>query len=220
MMASQAASDRPRDAPPPPPPASASLRGGVALPPSQAKLQQSFDHGIWYLLSLWPALHVACQNSWGGPESQDKKDWFAGAVSDLFASRPETDHDDLVMFLLQVMQDEFECRVEDDSEEEVARSVMALRKRLFEDGDMGAFREVEQRWRSRGQMKVDVRVVEGDDDDDEEWEGFDEEDEDGDISMEAAEDIVPNLVPTLKNHKPEPEVDEEGFTKVVSKKKR
>ena len=211
-IASQAAPSGPMPAP----------GGGVAVRPTQEKLQQAFDHGIWYILSLWPALHVACQNNWGGPDSSDKKDWFAGSVSDLFAQRSDTDHEDLVEFLLQIMQDEFDCNVEDDSEEEVASNILVLRRRLVEDGDLSVVREVEQRWRNRGQKKVEVQVIDNEaeevDDDDVEWEGF--EDEDGDVEMTAAEDIVPDLVPALKKEKPEPEVDEDGFTKVVSKKKR
>lgn len=205
-MASQAASSGPTPA----------ASAGVALPPTPAKLQQSFDNGIWYLLSLWPALHVACQNNWGGPDSSDKKDWFAGAVSDLFTQRPDTDHDDLVLFLLQVMQDEFDCNVEDDSEEEIARSILGLRKRLAEDKDLNAFKEVEQRWKNRGQMKANIQII------DNEAEGNDEDwdDEDEDVDMEEAGEVIPDLVPALQKEKVEPEVDDEGFTKVVSKKKR
>ena len=210
-MASQAASSGPVPA----------AGGGVQLPPTPEKLQQAFDNGIWYLLSLWPALHVAVQDNWGGPSSADKKDWFAGAVSDLFVQRPDTDHDDLVMFLLQVMQDEFECNVEDDSEEEVAGRILALRKRVLEDGDVGAWRELEGRWRNRGQIKTNIQIVDNEAEvDSDDWDDDDEEDEDGDVNMDAAQDIVPDLVPALKKEKREPDVDDEGFTKVVSKKKR
>ena len=40
--------------------------------------------------------------------------------------------------------------------------------------------------------------------------------------MLAAEELVPDLVPVLKKEreKVEPEVDEEGFTKVTGRKKR
>lgn len=196
--------------------------GGVALPPTPQRLQQAFEAGIWYHLSLWSALHIACQNNWGGPNSSDKRDWFAGAVSDLFTETQtkdgrSVDHEYLVAFLLQIMQDEFDTTVEDDSEEKVAEGILGLRKRLFEDQDMSAIRELEQRWRNRGQMKVNIQVVDNGDDevDDEEWEGFDE---DGDVDM-ADDNDAPALVPApVKQEKQAPEVDEEGFTKVVSKK--
>jgi pre-rRNA-processing protein TSR2 len=184
-------------------------------------LQHTFELGIWYTLALWPALHVAVQDNWGGPDSSDKRDWFAGAVSDLIIQRPDTDHDDLILFLLQVMQDEFDCNVEDDSEEEVARNILALRKRVFEDLDLSALSELETRWKNRGQIKTNIQIIDGEveGEEDEEWDGF-EEDEDGDVNMAAAEEIVPDLVPVLKKERPEPEVDEDGFTKVVGKKKR
>jgi len=201
----------------------------TADPPSPALLQQSLDNGIWYTLSLWPALHLAIQNSWGGPETSDKRDWFAGAVSELLSSRPDTDAEELEVFLLQVMQDEFEVNVEDDSEVDVARTVLRLKQSLSGEGRweggsreerMSVLKEVEGRWRERGRMKMDVRVVEedGEEDEDEEWEGLDE---DGDVDMDAAGEFVPEPTPGLaKKEKIEPAVDEEGFTKVVGKKKR
>ena len=200
------------------PPSTPTLPNGSITP---EKLQHTFELAIWYTLALWPALHVAVQDNWGGPDSSDKRDWFAGAVADLIVQRPETDQDDLVVFLLQVMQDEFDCNVEDDSEEEVARNILALRKRVFEDRDLAALSELETRWKNRGQIKTNIQIIDGEvegDEDEEEWDGF-EEDEDGDVNMTAAEEIVPDLVPVLKE-KPQPEVDEDGFTKVVGKKKR
>ena len=183
---------------------------------TQSQLQTAFDHGTWYLLSLWPALQVACQNNWGGPDCDDKRDWFAGAISDLFTERPETDFEDLVEVLLQVMQDEFDTRVEDDSEEEIARTILVLRKRLFEDQDLAAFQEVEQRWRNRGRMKADVKVVDGEvevNEDDDDWDGFDDEEED--VQMGG---VALNPPPAGKKEKVEPEVDEDGFTKVVKRR--
>ncbi|KAH9834355.1 pre-rrna-processing protein tsr2 [Teratosphaeria destructans] len=191
--------------------------GGVPLAPTPDQLQQSFDYGIWYALSLWPALHVAVQNAWGGPDTADKKDWFAGAVSDLFTSRPDTDAEDLEIFLLQIMQDEFDCNVEDESECEVARTILRLKKSLAEDRSLEGFRELEHRWRNRGQMKVDVKVVETnqevDDDDEEAW------NEAGDVDMGVREDGVPNLVPVQPRREREaPEIDEDGFEKVKRKR--
>lgn len=177
------------------------------------RLQQLFDYSIWYTLSLWPALHVACQNSWGGEATQDKKDWFAGAVSEIFTSDPDTDQDDLEVFLLQIMQDEFDCNVEDDSELEVAGRIVGIKKQLMEGNVTGA-KDVEQRYKNRGQLKMNIQVIDNEaneDIDEEEWNGFDDE--------EMGE--APSLVPSIPvREKVEPEVDDDGFTKVVSKKKR
>lgn len=208
-MSSQASNTGPTPAPVP--------SGGVALPIPPQDRQAYFDNSIWYTLALWPALTVAVQNSFGGPDSADKRDWFAGAVSDLFTTHPHTDHDDLVVFLLQVMQDEFDVNVEDDSEEEVAGRIVGLRKKVLGEGDMGVFKELEGRWKSKGKMKIDIEVIEGENaGDDVDW--SDEED----VEMEGMdEDRAPQLVEVKeKKEKVLPQIDEDGFETVVSKKKR
>jgi len=177
--------------------------------------QSQFDTGIWYALSLWPALSVAVANNWGGPTSSDKRDWFAGAISEIFTERPETDTLDLESILLQVMQDEFDVNVEDESEVPVAAEIMRLRTQIFTMGDTSGLEEVRQRFERRGGKVERVNVVENraeDDDNDDDDDDGDEEDED--VEMGDA----PQLVPVKE--KPEPEVDEDGFTKVISKKKR
>ncbi|WPH02788.1 Pre-rRNA-processing protein TSR2-domain-containing protein [Acrodontium crateriforme] len=179
------------------------------LTPEQ--LSDALDHGIWYAISLWPALNIACANNWGGPNTSDKRDWFAGAVSELLTTEPDTDSEDLEVFLLQVMEDEFDLRVEDETECEVARNILLLRQALIE-GDLEFGKSLEQRWKNRGQLKTDIVVA---DQTDREVEGdIDEDDED--VEMDEA----PTLVPAAPREKPQPEIDEDGFERVISKKKR
>ncbi|KAF2725032.1 hypothetical protein K431DRAFT_194278, partial [Polychaeton citri CBS 116435] len=182
--------------------------------PSPEKLQQLFDNGIWYTISLWDALHTAIQNGWGGEDSLEKKDWFAGVISELFTQRRDTDQEDVECVLLQIMQDEFDCNVEDESEVEIAKTIMGLRKSLM-DRDMAPSMEMEKRWKNRGQLKSDIQdggeIIEEVDDDD--WDGGD-----GDVEMDEE---PPKLVPVVERPaRPEPEVDDDGFTKVAGKKKR
>lgn len=186
------------------------------------QLQTGFENSVWYLLSLWHPLHVAVTNAWGGPTSEDKRDWFAGHVAEHMTSLPadpallnSTDAEDLECILLQIMQDEFDCNVEDESEIAVARDIFVVRKRMLEERSLDAARGVEERWRNRGMMKgsVAVREIEPEegDEDAEEWEGPQEDQEMGE---------APQLVPVQPKEKVLPEVDEDGFTKVPSKKKR
>ena len=49
-----------------------------------ATCQANFEQGVAFALHLWPALTLSVQNNWGGADSADKRDWFAGAVVDLF----------------------------------------------------------------------------------------------------------------------------------------
>ncbi|KAL9633307.1 MAG: hypothetical protein Q9204_003453 [Flavoplaca sp. TL-2023a] len=199
--------------------------GGVILPPSQEKMLQKFDLSIALTLSTWPALTLSVQNSWGGPNSAEKRDWFAGAISELFSSTPNADTvvdvEYLEEFLLQVMNDEFEVNVEDGSGEEVAAKIVGLRK-LCGRGDFELVDEMLGRWRERqargGERVSFQRMQEGDDDEDEEEDSDDDEDEevdDEDVEMDDA----PELVKAPKE-KIVPKVDEEGFTEVVGKKRR
>lgn len=195
-------------------PASSGTQAVASGPATVEQLQTAFDNSIWYLLSLWQPLHIAVQNAWGGPDSADKRDWFAGAVSDLLTTRPETDQEDLELFLLQIMGDEFECNVEDESEVVVAGDILKVRSRMMETRSLQAAVEVEQRWKNRGNMKTDKVVVQevNQDADEEEFEGFDDDED-----MDEAPALV--SAPKVPKEKPIPEVDDDGFTKVSGKKR-
>lgn len=157
------------------------------------------------------------QNQWGGPDSSDKRDWFAGAVADLFSSRLDTDIEDVETVLLQVMLDEFEVNVDDGSAFEVAEQVMRLRNDCGK-GDFAEVAKLKQGWEKKGKAGKDVvfkKVERGEDEDDTDWDSDDLEDEDEDGDVEMAE--APSQQP---KEKAVPEVDEDGFTKVASRKKR
>ncbi|KAF2097763.1 hypothetical protein NA57DRAFT_56946 [Rhizodiscina lignyota] len=189
----------------------------------------NFTLAVSLLLVTWPALSLAVANSWGGPDSADKRDWLGGAIIDLFESAPGTDVEDVEDVLLQVMQDEFEVNLEDGSEVGVAKGIMKAREQCAR-GDFTEIKEMERVWRERkGPVPKPMEVIENvhdgeeiDDDEDYEDDDEDEDEDDGDVRMGDAEALVPDLVPVLKERakKPEPEVDEDGFTKVVGKKKR
>ncbi|KAB2571233.1 putative pre-rrna processing protein [Lasiodiplodia theobromae] len=180
---------------------------------------ERFGHGIWFALQAWPALTVAIQSQFGGPDGADKRDWLAGAITEIFENDPETDQLDIETVLLQVMEDEFEVRLEDDSEVAVAATIVKIKNEIsnnvFETVDA-----MEHRWRKRrgkGPNLANVEVVQegtqdasGSDDDDDDYE------DDDDMDMGEA----PQLVPAPPKEKVEPEVDEDGFTKVVGKKRR
>jgi len=156
------------------------------------------------------------QNQWGGPDSSDKRDWLAGQISDLFASTPTTDAEDVEVMLLQVLEDEFGVRCEDETEVTVAREIMAIRKEVGE-GSTETVDRLQKKWEQRKGKEVNTGKVNVEDGEQEgEWDSVDEESDEDDEDAEMGD--APALVPAKP--KPEPEVDEEGFTKVVGKKKR
>lgn len=112
------------------------------------------------------------------------------------------------------MQDEFDLNVEDESEVPVAEEIMKLRKETSE-GDVSGVEAIKKRWEERGgKIPQNLQVVEHKDDDDDDDESSEEESDDEDVEMG---DAAPAPAPRQKQ---EPEIDDDGFTKVVGKKKR
>lgn len=192
--------------------------------------QSNFEQGVVYALHLWPALTLAVQNNWGGPDSADKRDWFAGAIVDLFpeiSDEPPTKNtkvieepelEDVETVLLQVMVDEFEVNVDDDSGLEVAGQIFLARTGCV-NGEFGEVEKLRTRWLNKKGGKVDQMFKKAEDaDQDTDWESDSEDDEDDEGGADVEMDDAPALVSAPKE-KPQPEVDEDGFTKVTRKKR-
>lgn len=92
---------------------------GNAHQPAVAQLSSQvtakWELGVSLILDNWDVLTEAVNNLWGGEDSSGKRDWLAGAIVEMFIGQPETDEDDIEFTLLEVMQDEFSVRLEDDS---------------------------------------------------------------------------------------------------------
>ncbi|KAL9055793.1 MAG: hypothetical protein Q9162_003327 [Coniocarpon cinnabarinum] len=211
--------------------------------PTQTFLTQAHTHltlSIALLLSSWPPLALAISESWGGPDSAAKKDWLCGVLSDLFEpppapkspanSRPPlpppaVDQEDVETLLLQVMQDEFDVRLEDDSEVDLARDILTWCARCYnlEEGERwwSEIRAWYARWeekQKRGKEKV-VGIVRGQrEGGEDESSSEDEDEEDGGVSVNGDVEMVD--VPNEGRSRRVEEVDEEGFTKVVKRGKR
>ena len=168
------------------------------------------------MLADWAALSLAVQNSWGGPDSSEKRDWFAGAVSELMESTPDADAHYLEEFLMQVMNHEFEVNVEDASGEEIAERILRLKMKI-NTGDFHILDQMLADWeQTKGKGKGTATIAQGKSENQE----VDSEDEDSQISED--EDETMGEAPPLVNvkQKVEPEVDDDGFTKVVRNKYR
>jgi pre-rRNA-processing protein TSR2 len=183
---------------------------------AQEPLQAKFDLGIWHTLFNWADLTAAVQNQWGGPDSSEKRDWLAGQISELFANEPATDSEDVEIMLMQVLEDEFGVRLEDETEVAVARDIMFIRKEVQE-GRTDTVDKLHRKWEARKGKEVDTGSVQVKETSQEvEWDSVDEESDEDDVEMADA----PAPVSARSEPKPEPEVDEDGFTKVMGKKKR
>ncbi|KAI0031541.1 Pre-rRNA-processing protein TSR2-domain-containing protein [Vararia minispora EC-137] len=178
-----------------------------------------FARGVIARLALWPALRAAVDNSWGGSASAQKRTWLASELVDAFeASVPpgnaeQPDEEYVELNLLQAMEDEFDVVIEDDSVEPLARDIVALWA-AARSGNEALVLEWEAKAEKMRGKRMDVNVQEvvdetGDGEDSEDW----EDEDDGEADSE-----VPQLVERAI-HKPEPIVDEDGFTLVQGKGK-
>jgi pre-rRNA-processing protein TSR2 len=181
------------------------------------KCEAQFELGVTLSLFFWPSLSLAVVNNWGGPDSKDKREWFAQTTIDLLEETPDADGEWIETFLLQVMLDEFEVNVDDESGYEVAEQILRLRR----DCNKGDFREVEsmkERWDRKGGKSEDVgklfekRERNEDEDETDGSEDDSDDEEDQDVDMDEAPPLVKVKEPMV------PEVDD-GFTKVTKKKR-
>ncbi|KAF3936757.1 hypothetical protein ABW19_dt0202344 [Dactylella cylindrospora] len=178
----------------------------IVLTPAQTG---PFENGMTILLNTWPALSLAVEQEFGGPDSADKRDWMCGAVADLFTSTPATDAEDLESFLLQILEDEFETALEDDSAYIVSQRILLLRQQCSSN-DFSGVETLQGIWARIGKNKAKVQVVREDSDSDDEEEGEDE--------MDVDMDEAPQLVAVKE--RVEKVVDEDGFELVQKKGKR
>ncbi|KAG4032901.1 hypothetical protein MFRU_006g03590 [Monilinia fructicola] len=203
--------------------ASTQSNGGNGVYSPELRLHH-FHRSITLSLFLWPSLTLAVTSSWGGPASSSKREWFAGTLIDLLSDAANHDVDAawIEELLLQVMEDEFDVVVDDGSAAEVAAGIVRCRAECERGawGDDGSlcFR-LERRWAETGGKGAGLRGFskgedqEDTDGDEESGEEEEEEDGDGDVDMDEAPQLVRVKEPVV------PEVDEDGFTKVVKKRR-
>ncbi|RDW85669.1 hypothetical protein BP5796_03994 [Coleophoma crateriformis] len=188
---------------------------GQVAGPLPESAQAQFELGVSLLLNFWPALSLAVSSNWGagnGATASEKRDWFAGAIVELFDNDPETDSVDVETVLLQVMLDEFEVNVDDDSGYEIAEEILRIRTQCAK-GDYKEVQRLRERWVS-GKGKAPSGMFKDAGEEDNETDGSEDDESDDDVEMGEA----PQLVERAPKVKSVPEVDEDGFTKVTKKR--
>lgn len=179
-----------------------------------AQCQAQFELGTTLTLFTWPSLSLAVTNNWGGPDSSSKREWFASQTIDLLNENPDADVEWLEVFLLNVMLDEFEVNVDDESGFDVAEQILRIKTKCMR-GDFGEVGQLKEKWdvRSGGEDLGKVFEKRERNEEDDETSGSDDENGDMDVNMDEAPALVKVKEPDV------PEVDEDGFTKVAKKKR-
>lgn len=177
---------------------------------SNEKQQAKFELGVCMAVYKWDELKTAVDNSWGGPNSGEKRDWLSGVVIELFDEKV-VDVQLIEETLLYAMVDEFDTEVDNDLALVVADRVM----RFYREASLGKYENIDalySQWQQKQQQKNTVVVATdpnnpSDEDDDEE---------------EAEEEEAPRLVEdSMDVDEPQgPVVDDDGFELVQKGRRR
>ncbi|KAI8639377.1 Pre-rRNA-processing protein TSR2-domain-containing protein [Parasitella parasitica] len=101
----------------------------------------AFEEGTSYIFHNWTALKLAVEQDWGGVESVEKREWFIDTIVDHFGKLgKKLDIEEVEDILYQIMTDEFNVTLEDDSPYLVAKHLVSL----YEQCVKGDFKEVER----------------------------------------------------------------------------
>jgi pre-rRNA-processing protein TSR2 len=190
--------------------------------PTSAQIAAKIDLLISVTLHSWPNLTIAIQHDPDSALAKDKRDFLAGAISDLLSTNQISEAEDIEDVLVQFLYDEFEITVDDKdySPWEASLRIMTGREKILQ-GDFSQVDQWYEEWVEKqrtGSGRIAVERVDDDDAQETDWDEEDGEDEDErkDVEMDEA----PQLVEKPKREKLEPEVDEDGFTKVTGRRKK
>ncbi|AOW05456.1 Pre-rRNA-processing protein TSR2-domain-containing protein [Yarrowia lipolytica] len=175
-----------------------------------SQVQARFELGVCMALYNWTDLTTAVDNSWGGSDSEEKREWLVGNIVELFEESTVLDALDIQTRLSQVMEDEFDTVVDDDSDFTTAQLLI----QIWMECSQGIFSTVENQYNKYEKSKNTKTSVKVDD----QTTGGDSEDE---------EDHAPDLVDGDSEmadlgtkEKQGPVIDDDGFEVVQRKGRR
>ncbi|KAM9893796.1 hypothetical protein OXX79_009121 [Metschnikowia pulcherrima] len=190
----------------------------VSLRFGDPRQQAKFELGVCMAIYKWEELATAVENSWGGPNSADKRDWLSGVVIELFDEKAV----DLVLIeetLLYAMVDEFDTEVDNDSALIISDLIMkiyrecAMQNYARVDDLYAKFQLRQQSGSQRSRVEIGEDPNNPDDSDD-----SDRDDEIEDGTPEPAH--VTNDDMDIDQGPRQPIVDEDGFELVQRRRRR
>lgn len=178
--------------------------------------QAKFELGVCMAIHKWEELTTAVENSWGGPNSAEKRDWLSGVVIDLFENKAV----DIILIeetLLYAMVDEFDTEIDNDSALVIGDLVLKIYRECAAQNYTRVdelYEKYQQKLSTRSQSQ---KVVVGEDPNNPD----DSDDEDAEDDQETTEHDIPALVDAMAIDEPAgPVVDDDGFELVQRKGRR
>lgn len=189
--------------------------GAKSLRFGDDKQQAKFELGVCMSIYKWDELNTAVTNSWGGPNSAEKRDWMSGIVIELFDEKI-VDVQLIEETLLYAMVDEFDTEVDNDSALIIADMIV----KIYRDVYLRKYDTVDQlysKWQQKQQSSQGVQekiVINEDPNNPDVSDSEDEDDE------EEAPLLVTNEDAMDVDEPPAPIVDDDGFELVQKKGRR
>ncbi|KCV71612.1 hypothetical protein H696_01030 [Fonticula alba] len=180
------------------------------IPPFTAEQRENLlAEAVGLVFSSWSLLQVAVANEWGGHESREKAEWLEEVLVEFVTTNKQIEQFDVEDFLFDILGEEFSCVAEDGSVEAVSKTVCKIWDELKEDTLTGL---EGLRARAPAAARVVAQAIQTTEiqDSDSESDGDDEETEGDDIPVEDAK----------PPQRPAPDVDEDGFELVTSRRRR
>lgn len=185
------------------------------------KQQAKFELGVCMAIYKWEELTTAVENSWGGPNSAEKRDWMSGVIIDLFDEKAV----DIILIeetLLYAMVDEFDTEIDNDS----ALAIADLVLKLYRDCIIKDYSRIDELYlkyqlklgQNSQPNKVIVRADPNNPDvsDDED----DEDDEDNSLGVNIAPPLVQDDGMDIDVPPTGPIIDDDGFELVQKRGRR
>lgn len=224
-------------------PANDTMNNNV-VPPQPTTIETAtseFHAGVTAVLRSYSALKTAVEKEWGGVASKEKAEFLRTHILNCFdyaKKNPSIDVYDLEDNIAIYMEEEFSVVVEDDSEKLIAQAIFSLYENCG-NGDFTLSRQFVENVTKAAQEKVKVVVqTEGEldeDSDDDEMDTLDTS-----TSVNVAQDYAgdflfgapagqakkvssgppPRQLGEPEPEAPQPEVDDDGFAVVSTKKGR
>lgn len=175
------------------------------------KVQARFELGVCMCLYNWTDLTTAVDQHWGGADSEEKREWLVGNIVELFEESTVLDALDIQTRLSQVMEDEFDTVVDDDSDFQTAQMLI----QMYTECANGVFTTVENQYNKYEKSKNTKTTVQVEDQTDPN--GHSDSEGDDDDEPELAEDV--DMEEAAPKEKQGPIIDDDGF-EVVQRKGR
>ena len=168
-----------------------------------------FKVAIDALFKNWTALQMLVRDQAGGPQSRDKAEWMTGATENWFKENKDLEYYEVSDFLDEILINEFNVSVDDGSLEDVAKSVCEF-YRLCQFSDLETLMARLKSLPKYDLVNVQVQEITGD-----------YVDKSGAANyMQKLNLLEPKKEPKVQKEKIVPEIDEDGFQTVVSRRRR